>query len=79
MFEWIFALFHFFLFIGLLVYSIYALIRSSWFAGLVLLAFLVVYYLVILHKAVIKEIQRKRQKGRQKNQPGPGFKKHRNV
>jgi len=62
MFEWIFAFFHFFLYCGLLSYSIYALLKGNWFAGLVLLAFLLAYYFVVLHKAVSKEFRRKKKK-----------------
>jgi hypothetical protein len=79
MFEWIFALFHFFLFSGLLVYSIYVLVKGSWFTGLVLLVFLVAYYLVVLHKAMLKEIHRKNKKSRTKTQSGPDLKKRGNL
>jgi len=66
MFEWIFAFFHLFLFLGLLSYSIYNLIAGHWLAGLISLIFLVVYYLIVLHPAVIKEIRRKKDRRRKK-------------
>ncbi len=62
MFEWIFAFVHFFLFLGLFVYSIYLLLRRQWFSGLLLLAFLGAYYLIVLHSGVKKEIERKKKK-----------------
>ncbi|MGB9836474.1 MAG: hypothetical protein ACPLRX_07025 [Candidatus Saccharicenans sp.] len=66
MFEWVFALLHLFLFLGLIGLSVYSVVRGQWFSGLLLLAFLVVYYLVVLHPGVKKEIERKRKKKKRK-------------
>jgi|YelNatPaOPRAMG01_1025707.scaffolds.fasta_scaffold14346_6 ABC-type antimicrobial peptide transport system permease subunit len=66
MFEWVFAFLHFFLFLGLLLFSVYSIIRGQWFSGLLLLAFLVAYYLVVLQAAVKKEIERKKKKKKKK-------------
>ncbi|MBC7361511.1 MAG: hypothetical protein H5U06_04420 [Candidatus Aminicenantes bacterium] len=71
MFEWIFAFFHFFLFLGLVTYSIFALARGNWFTGLILLVFLTAYYFIVLHPAVLKEIRRKKKKGGLKNKKRP--------
>ncbi|HOJ27001.1 MAG TPA: hypothetical protein PLP94_07375 [Candidatus Saccharicenans sp.] len=60
MFSWIFALVHFCLYLGLLAYSIYSMFTGRWAAGLILLAFLAVYYFLVLHQAVLKEIKRKK-------------------
>ncbi|HOP60081.1 MAG TPA: hypothetical protein PKZ60_01550 [Candidatus Saccharicenans sp.] len=60
MFNWIFALVHFCLYLGLLAYSIYSMFAGRWAAGLILLAFLAVYYFLVLHQAVLKEIKRKK-------------------
>jgi len=63
MFEWLFAFFHLALFLGLLSYALLNLVRGRWLSGLLLLAFLAAYYFIVLHSAVIKEINRKRKKG----------------
>jgi hypothetical protein len=60
MFDWIFAFAHFFLFLGLLGYAFYSLIIRNYSRGILLLIFLGLYYFVILHKAVKKEVVRKR-------------------
>lgn len=64
MFEWLFAFVHLALFLGLLAYSVLQLARGRWLAGLILLAFLTAYYFIVLHPAVLKEINRKRKKAR---------------
>ncbi|MBP6909324.1 MAG: hypothetical protein KBC18_02740 [Candidatus Saccharicenans sp.] len=62
MFNWIFALVHFILYVGLAGYAVHSLIKGRWAAGLMLLAFLAAYYFLVLHQAVIKEINRKKKK-----------------
>ncbi|MGB9893459.1 MAG: hypothetical protein ACPLRA_03530 [Candidatus Saccharicenans sp.] len=62
MFDWLFAFFHLILFLGLLSYSIYNLITRNWLTGLILLIFLVAYYFFVLHRAVLKEIRRKKKR-----------------
>ncbi|MCR4395972.1 MAG: hypothetical protein NUW07_04455 [Candidatus Saccharicenans sp.] len=64
MLEWVFALVHLALFLGLLSYSIASLLRGRWLSGLVLLAFMVAYYFIVLHQAVLKEIKRKKKSAR---------------
>ncbi len=61
MFDWIFAFFHLGLLIAVLGYGIYSLVilgnvRRFLFITLVL----AVYYVLVLHKAVRKEIARKK-------------------
>ena len=60
MFDWIFAFVHFFLLLGLLGYAFYSLIIKNFGRGVLLLVFLALYYLFVLHKAVKKEIARKK-------------------
>ncbi|HRD01687.1 MAG TPA: hypothetical protein PLP57_03460 [Candidatus Saccharicenans sp.] len=62
MFNWVFALFHFSLYLGLVAYSVYSLIEGRWGTGLILLAFLTAYYFLVLHQGVLKEIKRKKKK-----------------
>ncbi|NPV82831.1 MAG: hypothetical protein HPY46_04490 [Candidatus Aminicenantes bacterium] len=62
MFEWLFAFAHLALFLGLLSYSIWNLVRGRWLAGAVLLVFLAAYYFIVLHQAVLKEISRKKKR-----------------
>lgn len=62
MFEWLFAFVHLALFLGLLSYSVWNLVRGRWLAGAVLLVFLAAYYLIVLHPAVVKEISRKKKR-----------------
>ncbi|MBC7349024.1 MAG: hypothetical protein H5U05_03530 [Candidatus Aminicenantes bacterium] len=64
MWEWVFALVHLVLFLGLLSYSLASLLQGRWLSGLVLLAFMVAYYFIVLHQAVLKEINRKKKKKR---------------
>ncbi|HEK84763.1 MAG: hypothetical protein ACPLZD_02275 [Candidatus Saccharicenans sp.] len=60
MFSWIFALVHLVLYLGLFFISILYLIEGQWWKGIIFLAFLVAYYFLVLHQAVLKEIRRKR-------------------
>ena len=60
MFDWVFAIIHLMLFFGLIVYALLSLIRGHMFSGLVLLAFLIAYYFIVLHQAVLKEFRRKK-------------------
>jgi len=66
MFEWVFAIVHLALFLSLLFYSIMKLVKGLWLAGLVMLAFLAAYYLIVLHPAVRKEISRKKKRPKNK-------------
>ena len=61
MFDWLFAFFHLGLLLAVIGYGIYSLV----FLGnvrrfLFIIFFLAVYYVLVLHKAVRKEIARKR-------------------
>jgi len=58
--DWIFAFFHMFLLIGVVLYALYALIIGNTTRFAVLALGLVIYYFLVLHKAVRKEIARKR-------------------
>jgi|GEM_PF-390158 len=68
MFDWVFAIIHLMLFFGLIVYALLSLIRGHMFSGLVLLAFLIAYYFIVLHQAVLKEFRRKKKAKNQNSQ-----------
>jgi hypothetical protein len=56
----IFALFHLALILGLLAYGIVLLVQGQTNRGFTLLGILGLYYALVLHKAVLAEIERKR-------------------
>lgn len=60
--DWIFAFFHVFLLIGIILYAVYSLILGNTSRFAVIAAGLVLYYFFVLHKAVRKEIKRKHKK-----------------
>jgi len=60
MFDWIFAFIHLFLLLGLVGYAIHSLLTGNHVRGLLLFVFLSAYYIFVLHKAVRKEIARKK-------------------
>jgi hypothetical protein len=62
MFDWIFAFFHLFLILGIVFYAFSSLFKGNYLRFIVIIALLTVYYLLVLHKAVKKEIERKRKK-----------------
>lgn len=62
MFDWIFAFFHLFLLIGIVIYAFYSLFEGNGLRFAILTALLVGYYFLVLHKFVKKEIERKRKK-----------------
>jgi len=62
MFDWIFAFFHLFLLIGVIVYAILSLMQGNILRFTVITLLLTGYYFLVLHKALKKEIQRKRKK-----------------
>lgn len=59
MIDWIFAFFHFFLYLGLLCYAAYSLIIGNTTRFFILTGGLVLYYLLVLHKGVRSEIKRR--------------------
>lgn len=58
--DWIFAFFHLFLILGVVVYAVYSLITGNPTRFLILSAALGAYYWAVLHPAVKKEIARRR-------------------
>ncbi len=56
----IFAFFHMFLLIGAVGYAFYALFQGNLLRFAMMAACLVLYYFLVLHKAVKKEIERKK-------------------
>jgi len=62
MFDWIFAFFHLFLLIGVVLYAVASLASGNFVRFAVIVVLLIGYYFLVLHKAVKKEIERKRKK-----------------
>lgn len=60
MVDWIFAFFHLFLLIAVLAYAFYSLLQGNILRFALIIALLTVYYFLVLHKSVMKEIERKR-------------------
>jgi hypothetical protein len=58
--DTLFALVHAVLLLGLLGLGVLDLIRGKTQQGLILLAGLVLYYFLVLHKPVLREIERRR-------------------
>ena len=61
MFDWMFAFFHLFLILGVVVYAVYSLITGNPIRFLILSAALGIYYWAVLHTPVKKEIARRRE------------------
>jgi len=60
-FDWIFAFFHLFLLLGVIFYAFYSLIAYGNILRFALIAAgLTVYYLLVLHKPVRREIERRK-------------------
>ncbi len=62
MFDWIFAFIHLFILIGALCYAFYYLFQGNVSKFIMGIGLITAYYLIVLHKAVKKEIERKRKK-----------------
>ncbi len=62
MFDYMFALFHLFLLIGIIVFAFYSLLQGNVLRFLILIVLLTGYYFLVLHKAVRQEIQRRKKK-----------------
>jgi cell shape-determining protein MreD len=62
MFDWIFAFIHLFIFLGALGYAFYYLFQGNSSKFIMVIGLTTAYYLLVLHKAVKKEIERKRKK-----------------
>ena len=60
MFDWIFAFFHLLLFIGIISYGVYSLVTGNFLRSAVIMLMMIVYYFLVLHKGVKKEIERKK-------------------
>jgi hypothetical protein len=60
--DTIFAIVHLFVLLGLLGYSVVSIVRGNVARGGLILVLLAVYYYLVLHKAVRKEIARKTKK-----------------
>jgi len=60
--DTVFAIFHLVVLLGILGYSLVSIVRGNVARGGLILVLLAVYYFLVLHKAVRKEIARKRKK-----------------
>jgi len=62
MFEYVFAFVHLGVLIAIVVYAAHSLIQGNAVRFALIAALLCAYYFIVLHKAVKKEIARKRRK-----------------
>jgi len=60
--DTVFAIFHLVVLLGILGYSLVSIVRGNVARGGLILVLLAVYYFLVLHKAVRKEIVRKRKR-----------------
>ena len=60
--DTIFAIVHLFVLLGVLGYAVLSIVRGNVARGGLILVLLAVYYFLVLHKAVSKEIARKAKK-----------------
>jgi len=58
--DWIFAFFHLFLLIGILIYAVYSLLIGNSLRFSLIFGGLALYYFLVLHKNVKKEIVRRK-------------------
>lgn len=64
--DWLFAFFHLFLLIALVIYTLLSLFQGNYFRFILLAGGLTLYYILVLHPAVKKEIKRKKTQKRSK-------------
>jgi hypothetical protein len=60
MFDWIFSFIHLGGLLAILGYAVYSLVRGSVYRAALILVLLAAYYYFVLHKAVLREIARRR-------------------
>ena len=58
--DWIFAFFHLFLLIGIIIYALVALAQGNTFRFGLIMICLTGYYFLVLHKPVKREIERRK-------------------
>lgn len=61
--DWIFAFFHLILLIGILLYALYSLVIGNSLRFSLIFGGLALYYFLVLHKNVKKEISRRKNRG----------------
>jgi Flp pilus assembly protein TadB len=59
--DTIFAFFHLILLIAVIIYAVASLVQGNGLRFAVIMVCLVLYYFLVLHKPVLKEIRRKRE------------------
>ncbi|MCJ7681849.1 MAG: hypothetical protein MUP70_14055 [Candidatus Aminicenantes bacterium] len=62
--DWVFAFFHLFLLAGILIYAVYTLIIGNSLRFSLIFGGLALYYFLVLHKNVKKEIKRRKNRGK---------------
>jgi 4-hydroxybenzoate polyprenyltransferase len=60
--DWIFAFIHLVLVLGIVIYAFYSLFKGNVSRFIIIIILIVGYYFLVLHKAVKKEVERKRKK-----------------
>ena len=60
--DWIFAFFHLVLILGIIIFAFYSLFKGNVLRFIVIIVLIAAYYFLVLHKAVRKEIERKKKK-----------------
>lgn len=60
--DLIFAFFHLLLILGIIIFAFYSLFTGNVFRFIIISVLLVGYYFLVLHKAVKREVERKRKK-----------------
>ena len=60
MFDWVFAFIHVFLLLAIFAYALFSLVQGNVLRFALILIFLLIYYFLVLHKAVLREVRRKR-------------------
>lgn len=58
----IFAFFHLLLILGIIIFAFYSLFTGNVIRFIIISILLVAYYFLVLHKAVKREVERKRKK-----------------
>ena len=64
--KMIFALFHLFLLLGIIILAFYSLFQGNVLRFALIIGLLIVYYFLALHKNVLEEIKRKKKKKKKK-------------
>ncbi len=64
--KMIFALFHLFLLLGIIILAFYSLFQGNVLRFALIIGLLIIYYFLALHKNILEEIKRKKKKKKKK-------------